>query len=150
MPTKSARADGRSTKRMKLDAASSNAYHYSDGTDIERRLQVQTQDGLSAGEFSSTHFKYRLPTVPFRSTHSASQPAYSQSWRRINSAARRAVDSRAQLVGSLSWYSEHLHYLGKDHGGMLSSLMHLYHLVLTCSSDKCLLSRCWSPYYRPS
>ncbi|KAF8271677.1 ribosome 60S biogenesis N-terminal-domain-containing protein [Lactarius quietus] len=48
MPTKSARGDGRSTKRVKLDVTLSNAYHYSDGADIERRLQVQTQDDLLA------------------------------------------------------------------------------------------------------
>lgn len=53
MPTKSARGDGRSTKRVKLDATPSNAYHYSDGADIERRLQAETQDDLLAGEFLS-------------------------------------------------------------------------------------------------
>ena len=51
MPTKNARGDTRSTKRVKLDGTSSNTYHYSDGADIERRLQVQTQDDLLAGEF---------------------------------------------------------------------------------------------------
>ncbi|KAH9007194.1 ribosome 60S biogenesis N-terminal-domain-containing protein [Lactarius hatsudake] len=48
MPAKNARGDVRSTKRVKLDATSSNAYRYSDGTDIERRLQVQTHDDLLA------------------------------------------------------------------------------------------------------
>ncbi|KAI9448397.1 ribosome 60S biogenesis N-terminal-domain-containing protein [Lactarius indigo] len=48
MPTKNARGDARSTKRVKLDAASSNPYRYSDGADIERRLQAQTDDDLLA------------------------------------------------------------------------------------------------------
>lgn len=72
MPKKSARGDGRSTKRVKLDATLSNAYHYSDGADIERRLQVQTQDDLLAGEFLSTYYMPGLPTCPFRSTHCTS------------------------------------------------------------------------------
>jgi hypothetical protein len=72
MPTKKARGDGRSTKRVKLDATSSNAYRYSDGADIERRLQVQTQDDLLAGESLSTYYVSGLPTSRFRSTHCAS------------------------------------------------------------------------------
>ncbi|KAH9180077.1 ribosome 60S biogenesis N-terminal-domain-containing protein [Lactarius sanguifluus] len=48
MPTKNARGDVQSTNRVRLDATSSNAYRYSDGADIERRLQVQTHDDLLA------------------------------------------------------------------------------------------------------
>lgn len=48
MPTKNARGDGQSIKRVKLDTTPSNAYRYSDGADIESRLQVQTQDDLLA------------------------------------------------------------------------------------------------------
>jgi hypothetical protein len=51
MPTKSAQNDGRSRKRVKLDVTSWNTYRYSDGADIQSRLHVQTQDGLSEGEF---------------------------------------------------------------------------------------------------
>ena len=60
MPTKNARGDGRSTKRVKLD----DAYRYSDGADIERRLQVQTQDDLLAGGLLYTYYVLGLPTSP--------------------------------------------------------------------------------------
>ena len=74
MPTKNARGsgDGRLTKRIKLDAIPGNAYHYSDGADIERRLQAQTEEDLLAGEFLSTYCVSGHPTGPFRSTHCAS------------------------------------------------------------------------------
>ena len=65
MPAKSARGDDRSTKRVKLDATSSNTYHYSDGADIERRLQAQTQDTLLAGEFLFAYHMSGLLTYPF-------------------------------------------------------------------------------------
>ncbi|KAI0254170.1 ribosome 60S biogenesis N-terminal-domain-containing protein [Lactifluus subvellereus] len=45
MPTKFARHDAQPRKRVKLDVTS-GTYRYSDGADIQRRLQVQTQDGL--------------------------------------------------------------------------------------------------------
>ena len=54
MSAKFARNDGQPRKRVKLDAAPRNAYRYSEGEDIERRLHVQTQDGLSDGELSLT------------------------------------------------------------------------------------------------
>ena len=95
MSAKSARGDGRSTKRVKLDATSSNTYHYSDGADIEHRLQAQTQDALLAGEFLFKYHMSGLLTYSVCSTYCTSQPAYSQSWRGIHTAARRAVDSRA-------------------------------------------------------
>jgi nucleolar pre-ribosomal-associated protein 1 len=54
MPAKFARNDGQPIKRVRLDAAPRNAYRYNEGEDIERRLHVQTQNGLSEGELSLT------------------------------------------------------------------------------------------------
>ncbi|KAI0269360.1 ribosome 60S biogenesis N-terminal-domain-containing protein [Gloeopeniophorella convolvens] len=45
-PAKLSQRDGPPRKRAKLDASSRSAYRYTDGADIERGLQAQTQDVL--------------------------------------------------------------------------------------------------------
>jgi hypothetical protein len=54
MPAKNVRDDGHSKKRIKLNATSRTAYHYSDGADIQRCLQIQDESGLVDGEVFAT------------------------------------------------------------------------------------------------
>lgn len=65
MPAKFARNDGQPRKRVKLDAVPLNAYRYSEGEGIERRLHVQTHDGLSEGELLLTLCTQTLLTFLF-------------------------------------------------------------------------------------
>jgi hypothetical protein len=50
MPQNLAREDGHLNKSVKLDSKSRNTYHFSDGADVQRYLQIQKQDTLSEGE----------------------------------------------------------------------------------------------------
>lgn len=53
MPKKHARGDGHVQKPAKQDSKQRNTYHFSDGADVQRYLQVQIQDSLTEGVYFS-------------------------------------------------------------------------------------------------
>jgi hypothetical protein len=50
MPKKHVRDRSHSKKTVKLDTTTRNTYRYSDGADVQHRLQTQEQDDLIDGE----------------------------------------------------------------------------------------------------
>lgn len=50
MPKKKVRDDDHPQKCVKSDATSRNTYRYSDGADVQHRLQTQKHDDLMDGE----------------------------------------------------------------------------------------------------
>jgi hypothetical protein len=53
MPKNHDREDEHLKKPVKLDSKSRNTYHFGDGADVQRYLQIQKQDSLTDGEVLS-------------------------------------------------------------------------------------------------
>jgi hypothetical protein len=151
MPAKFARNDGQPRKRVKLDAAPRNAYRYSDGEDIERRLQVQTQDGLSEGELSLT--LYTQTPLTFLFFLAALTVLRNQLTIKFGEGPVQPQDERLALARS--WLeivpgAQRIFNIWEQTTEVFESrLMFLFIFMLTCSSDNYLFSPCWSLFYHP-
>ena len=81
MPQNHAREDGHLNRSVKTDSKSRHTYHFSDGADVQRYLQIQKQDTLSEGELSSLCIEANIADyLSHFSPYCTSQPAYRKIW----------------------------------------------------------------------